>query len=132
MSDALPEDDKTIPDDAELWRRIPPMHIVPDGNRGGMKISSAAFEDHPNGSPMSVILGQEVLASGRDAPSVLQGLEAFSLASITTGLARALEQGVVRRPLPEEPAHAEVFGRKSKSTRRKLAKAANWIIAPDS
>ena len=68
MSDASPtyEDDESILDDADLWRRIPPWHIVNDNNRGGKRISKAAFEDHPDGSPMSVVLGQEVLAAGRD------------------------------------------------------------------
>ena len=125
------EDDTTIGDDAELWRRIPPWHVVPDANRGGKRISKAAFEDHPDGSPMSVVLGQEVLASGRDASSVVNGFQDFCLASVTAGLARSLNQGIARRPLPDEPAHAEVFGKKTDSVRKKLAKAAVWIIGPE-
>ena len=114
------EDDKTILDEAELWRRIPSWHIVPDENIGRKRPSSAAFEDHPDGSPMSVILGQEVLASGREASSVIEDLGDFSLASITAKLARSLEQGIVRRPrLPRD------FGRRSddiaQSTRTPLS-----------
>ena len=110
-----PEDDKSILDEAQLWRRIPPWHIVEDKNYGGKRISKAAFEDHPDGSPMSVVLGDEVLAAGRDASSIIAGHEGFCLASVTAALARSLKQGVVRSPLEDEPAHAEVFGNKTDS-----------------
>ena len=100
MSDAsLPhEDDSSILDDTELWRRIPPWHVVEDKNHGGKRISKAAFEDHPDGSPMSVVLGDEVLAAGRDAQSVIAGHDDFCLASVTAGLARSLGQGIIRKP----------------------------------
>jgi hypothetical protein len=134
MMAALPfvyQDDPTIGDNSHLWRNIPPWHIVDDKNRGGKIISKAAFDDHPDGSPMSVVLGDEVLASGRDASSVIAELASgFCLASFTAGLARSLQQGVVRKPLATEPAHAEVFGRKTEGVRRKLARAAVWVIAP--
>ncbi len=109
MSDApLPyEDDKSILDDAKLWRRIPPWHVVEDKNRGGKRISKAAFEDHPDGTPMSVVLGEEVLAAGRDAYSIIAGHTDFYLAFVTGGLARSLNQGIMRKPLDDEPAHAE-------------------------
>ena len=133
MSDASQphEDDKSILDDAELWRRIPPLHVVEDKNRGGKRISSAAFEDHPDGTPMSVVLGQEVLAAGRDALSVIAGHDNFCLAHVTAGLARSLNQGIVRKPLDDEPAHAEVFGKKTHGVRKRFARAAVWIIGPD-
>ncbi len=124
------EDDTSISNEAELWRRIPPRHLVPDKNRGGMRISKAAFDNHPNGTPMSVVLGDEILAAGREPSSVIDGHEGFYLASLTAGLARSLGQGVVRNPTPDEPAHAEVFGKKTDSTRKKLAKAATWVIGP--
>ncbi len=53
-------DDPSIRDEAELLRRIPPEHVVPDQNQGAIRISSAAFKDHPNGSPMSVVLAEEL------------------------------------------------------------------------
>jgi len=126
------EDDATIGNDAELWRRIPPDCLVPDGNLGGKRISSAAFCDHPNGSPMSVVLGQVVLEADRDANSVIDGHDDYCLASVTAGLARELQQGIARNPLlPEEPAHAEVFGKKTRSVRRRFAKEATWVIGPE-
>lgn len=124
------EDDATITDDAQLWRNIPPWHVVDDNNRGGKRISKAAFDDHPNGTPMSVVLGDEVVAAGRDPTTLIADLDGFCLASVTAALARSLKQGIVRRPLPEEPAHAEVFGTKTEGVRRKFARAAIWVIGP--
>lgn len=131
MPDAAPayEDDATIVDAAQLWRRIPPQHIVPD-EHGGSRISSAAFCDHPGGSPMSVVLGDDLLAAGREPSSVIVGHDGFGLASVTAQLARSLNQGIARSPLPDEPAHAEVFGNKTTSVRRRFARAAVWIIKP--
>ncbi len=123
-------DDPTIGDDEPLWRRIPPTHFVFDKNLQCWRPSSAAFEDHPNGSPMSVVLGQEVLDASRTAESVLAGHDHFGLVSFTAGLAREKCQGIRRNPLPKEPAHAEVVGRKTKSVRRALAKGSGWIVPP--
>ncbi len=123
-------DDPTILDADPLWRRIPPRHFVPDENRGGMRPSSAAFEDHPNGTPMSVVLGKEVLAANRGPESVLTGLDGYGLVEFTAGLARESGQSVIRAPTQQEPAHAEVVGKKTGSVRRKLARSSTWIIPP--
>ena len=123
-------DDLTIEDDAPLWRRVPPWHFVFDENLGRPRPSKAAFEDHPDGSPMSVALGQEVLESGRTAESLLEEYDRFGLASFIAGFAREKGQGVVRSPLPEEPAHAEVFGKKTEGVRRAFAKKCIWVVPP--
>jgi hypothetical protein len=132
MSADLPsyEDDATISNDAQLWRRIPPWHLVLDKNFGRIRPSSAAFDDDPEGTPMSVALGDDVLAAGREPVTVLAGHDDFFLASVRAALARSLKQGIVRRPTQVEPAHAEVLGRKTDSVRRKFARAAVWVIAP--
>lgn len=119
-------DDPTIPDNAPLWRRIPPHHFVADPDTGQLRPSSAAFEDHPNGSPMSVVLGAEA----RGPSAVLADHLGFGLAAITAGLARELGQIVVRDPLPDEPAHALVVGSKTKSLRRRMALASTWVVEP--
>ena len=123
-------DDSTILDEAELWRRIPPWHFVKDENLGQGRPSKAAFDNHPNGSPMSVVLADMVTESGRDPSTVLTGHEGFALAAITAGLARACEQGVAREPLSDEPAHAVVFGKKTDSVKKKLARGSRWIVPP--
>jgi hypothetical protein len=119
-------DDPTIPDEAELWRRIPPRHFFYDGNLGCFRPSSAAFEDDRDGSPMSVVLAAE----SRGPESVLAGHEGYALASFSAGLARECRQGIARDPLPEEPAHAVVFGRKTGSVRSRLAKGSVWVAPP--
>lgn len=122
------EDDLTIVDAELLWRRIPERWVVADRETGRRRISSAAFDNHPNGTPMSVYLSSVIRSDGRGPDSVL--LPGFFLAAITAQTARENGQGVHRAPLPEEPSHAEVFGRKTKSIRRKLARSAQWIVGP--
>jgi hypothetical protein len=123
-------DDMTIADDSQLWRRVPPWHLIEDKNLGTVRPSSAAFDD-PAGSSMSVVLGNEVLAAGRDPSSVLAGHDGFYLASVTAAHARSLQQAIVRMPIHDEPAHAEVVGKKTRGVQRSFAKAATWIIPPN-
>lgn len=124
----LYQDDPTIADADPLWRRIHPKHFVRDENLQQWRPSSAAFTDSSDGSPMSVVLGQEVFAADRRPESVLFGHEDHALASFTTGVARANGQGVERSPQPDEPAHGGVFGPKPKRVQRALAKSATWVI----
>lgn len=123
-------DDLTILDEAELWRRIPPWHFVKDENLGQVRPSKAAFDNHPNGSPMSIVLADVVTEAGRGPDAILAGHKEFALAAITAGLARECQQGVAREPLPDEPAHAVVFGKKTDGVKKKLAKRARWVVPP--
>lgn len=127
-------DDPTVDDDVLLLRRIPvnPACVVRDENLGCYRPSSAAFENHSNGTPMSVVLSDTLDALGREHESALgEYVENFSLASFKASTARACDQGISREPTDEEPAHGEVFGEKPKSVRRKIAKSAEWIVPPD-
>src|SRR3954453_17204354 len=108
-------DDLSIGDSNYLWRRIPPWHFVYDENLLRWRPSSAAFDNDPDGGPMSVVLAEVLLASGRKAGDFLHGHDDYGLTAIMSGLARACGQGVVRDPLPEEPAHALVAGQKPKT-----------------
>ena len=83
-----------------------------------------------DGHPMSVVLADLVTASGRGSADVLKGHEGFALAQITAGFARFKQQGVQRDPLPDEPAHALVFGNKTDSVRKAFAKTCEWVIPP--
>jgi hypothetical protein len=123
-------DDPTISDDARLWRRIPRWHFVFDENLRRWRPSSAAFADSDEGGSMSVGLAGLVSEAGREAASVLSGLEGYGLAEITAGLVRRCGQSVVRDPLPEEPAHALVVGNKTRAVQRKLAREAIWVVPP--
>jgi hypothetical protein len=130
MPNAGYANDPTILNPSELWRRIPPRWIVPDENLGGLRPSSAAFDNHSDGSPMSILLADVLAGLGRGPDTVLLGHENYALASITAGLARECGQGVARDPLPEEPAHGLVFGKKTRPVRRKLALGCRWVIPP--
>jgi len=122
-------DDPTIGDDEELWRRIPQYWIDEDPFTGDARIQSPAFDDPRDGTPMSVYLGSVVRAAGLGPESVL--MPGFALAAVTTGTARENGLGIHRAPLPDQPAHAEVFGTKTKSVKRRLARAATWLVAPE-
>ncbi len=81
---------------------------------------------------MSVVLGDEVLAAGRDPASVLTGHDGFALAAIPAAVVRSCGQGVMRDPMPGEPHHALVYGYKPKSVQRRFAREATWVIPPPS
>lgn len=124
------QDDDAIPDDAILWRRVPPYWVTYDENLGRERPSSQAFQDHRDGSPMSVFLADD--CNGPD--EALEGNEGFLLVEFTAGDVRGLDprQGVVRDPLPDQPAHAHVCGRKTGSVKSTLAKdLATWVVGPD-
>ena len=121
-------DDPTIHKEAELWRRIPPWddYIVYDQRQERWRPSSMAFEDDADGQPMSVFLAAET--PGPD--TVLAGHAEYGLTSITAGLARECQQGIARDPLPDQPAHAVVFGKKTSSVKRRLARESKWVVPP--
>ncbi len=119
-------DDPTIGDGVILWRRVPSWNWIYDVNQGRFRPKSTAFDDHPDGSPMSVVIAVET--AGPEA--VMAGHDGFALAAITVGSARACNQGVARDPLPGNAAHAVVVGRKTESVRRRLARGATWVVPP--
>jgi hypothetical protein len=130
MADPSYADDPTIAGDAALWRRIHPTWAVADENRGGRRVSSAAFDNSKDGSPTSILIAAAVSATHRGPEDILQGFAGYGLASLTARQARECEQGVARDPLPDEPAHGLLFGPKTNSLRRRLAAAAVWVISP--
>lgn len=125
-------DDSSISDDADLWRRIPPEMIIFDENLGDYRPTSQAFSDGSGGGSMSVYLGPEVRASGRSPEQVLKAFPGYALAVFSAGLARKHGQGVRRDPLPEEPAHALVVGRKTKAVQKAFARESRWLVRPHS
>ena len=123
-------DDKSIGNSSELWRRIPQNWVVKDANGNGWRPSSAAFQNHRNGSPMSVFLGDEIKEAGEDVNKILIGHENYYVVSVTAGVARNLEQGIRREEEVGGPSHAEVFGNKTKSVRKGFVKKSTWLVAP--
>jgi hypothetical protein len=125
-----PNDDPTIPDDAVLWRRIHKNQAAYDKNLGRKRPSSEAFKDSSDGTPMSVILAEVVLESGRKPEDIVRGSQDHGLASLPASTVRENGLGILKAPTPEEPAHAEVLGDKSKKISRELAKRCEWVIMP--
>jgi hypothetical protein len=123
----LPPDDLSIPGAAVLWRRVPPHHFVPDAG-GTIRPSSAAFENDPDGDPMSTVLA----TPGRDPFPVLLGNDSWALVAIPVTLVRELGWVLSRQPTQDEPDHVVVFGNKTLGRRRRVARACTWVIAPPS
>jgi hypothetical protein len=121
-------DDPSILPDDPLWRRVHPTQVIFDKNQGAHRPSSAAFGDHPNGTPMSIVLGKDSLARGRTGEALLAKFDGYSLAAITATDARENQQVVYRAPVPDEPDHGEVMGDKPKSVQRSFAKLAKWVV----
>lgn len=118
LGDHRRDDLTAVPDEVRdeeiLHRRVHPTFIRPDGS-----ISSQAFRDEE----MSVDR-----AAFREVEETLAGYRGYGIAALGAAAARNLGQAVLADPLPRNPAHALVRGRKSKSTSRKLARAASWVV----
>jgi len=129
---ACPEDDPSIDDAEDLWRRIHPHQVFQDGNLNGRaRPSSAAFKD----KELSCLLAREdteeraLAAKGDDG--VAWRDKGFSLAAFTAGLARRLRQTVCRDPTPADPPHVLVVGKKkSGSISGTFAEEARWVGEP--
>ena len=83
------------------------------------------FSDSRDRSPMSAHLarcyGSPTEANTGD--NLMVGL--------AVGFVRGLGLGVATQPPTADPGHLWVFGRKTPFIKRKLAKQARWVVAPD-
>lgn len=129
-------DDTSIGDATFLYRRVlnnpdPPVkQIIWDDNKKCYRPSSAAFTDHPNGSPMSVAIDDTLEELGIDPGSILENHKGYLLAKFPAKIARENNQGIARKPLEGDPAHGEVFGKKTKGVKKALATASTWHVEP--
>jgi len=118
-------DDASIPDSTVLWRRINPNWWVRDESEAGRRLSSQAFHNSPDGTGTSVMIAHETTEA-----AVLRGYEDYGLAALPARLPRDLGQAVVRVPLPDMPAHAQIEGHKSHSVKKALAAGCAIVRAP--
>lgn len=130
MAELAYANDPTIADESVLWRRIPPRWAVLDENRGGLRVSSAAFDNSDDGTPTSVHLAEVASAVGLRPADILQRYDGYGMASLTAGQARGCGQAVGPDALPDDPTHGYIAGPKPKSVKRRLAAAAVWVISP--
>ena len=126
-------DDSSIGDTDGLLRRIPlqPAQVIWDSNRGCWRPTSAAFCDHPNGTPMSVSIQSILQRLYLPNTTPLDGYEtSHALVVFPVSVARRNGQGVALQALNKDPAHAIVFGHKTKKVKRALSHSASWVSAP--
>ena len=129
-------DDPSIPDEAILWRRIPPEWVEFDDNLQPLRPQTRAFDDSrkppPKGSPMSVDLADEAIESGVTPEAYIAEYPGFGLVSFSAMLVRSLKLGIVRAPAEGKPFHAHVKGKKTGSVKNCLAESAEWVVVPHS
>ena len=124
-------DDLSIQNSDQIWRRIPPHHLVFDENSKQYRPSSAAFEDHPGGSPMSAQLASVLQKMGISPEAALTHYPDFGIASLSVGLLRDKGQTIYFQPQEDQPGHVEISGSKTKSIRRFWAKECQLLVVPD-
>jgi hypothetical protein len=127
MADPNRQDDASIRDEERLLRRVHLMQLVQDEDTGCVRVSSGAFKDRE----LSVDLESVLTECGVDVRDCLQGHPAHKLVGITAQVARLHGQIVYRDPVPENPAHAIVYGNKnSKTVHEGLRSASAWVVPP--
>lgn len=123
------KDDTNIADAARLWRRIHPLWYQTDPQTGVRRLTSQAFADSVDGSSLSV-----VLADRPDAPSNprqwLSRFPEYGVAELTAGSVRRCNQCVIHTPMPNEPAHGSIVGKKTGAVRNRLRDSAKVLIEP--
>jgi hypothetical protein len=118
------QDDSSIDDATDLFRRIHPEQVVWDDNESRLRPTSAAFRD----AEMSVHLSDVLAERGLLSITVLDDRPQHQLAAITAGFSRSEEQAVARTPTDEDPAHGDVIGPKSRTRRNRFAKGCRWEV----
>ena len=98
---ACPEDDPSIGDAEDLWRRVHPDQVVRDQNLGRVRPSSAAFRHFE----LSCLLAREDTPDRALPAKADNGVSwrdnGFSLAAFAASLARRLRPTVCREPTLE-------------------------------
>ena len=125
-----PGDDPTIPDEALLWRRIPPLSTWWQKNPvdGEYYLTSAAFDDPNDETPMSVAIASLVPGGPQ---TFLTGFPGNGIAQFTAGYARhTCGFAVARDPVEGEPWHAHVIGKKKARLRKLLRDGCDVIVKP--
>lgn len=121
------EDDAGIPNDKVLWRRVHPAQLTFNANLNRQCPSSQAFQNTSGTSGMSVNIADETTEG-----ETLKGYEDHFIVAFDAGFVRQLnpKQGVIRKPLPDNAAHAEVTGKKTKGVRRQFSASSQWVVGP--
>ena len=118
-------DDPAILDAESLLRRVPPWHYVKKNDT--WIVSSAAFEDSDDRTPMSTARENRVVLENYLSP-----FPGFGVARLPVRAARSHGQLVTQiPPVADEPEHTWVAGKKTHSVRAKLRDDSPLIIEPE-
>lgn len=109
-----------VPPDGAVWRRIPPRYFPTE--KGRTTPHSPAFDDNNDG-PMSVVIARD----GRSALEILEGHEGFGVVELRIKDLVEMGLSVVPLPVPGEPDHAHVLGKKTGGRRRAMARCCRWL-----
>lgn len=120
-----PIDDVSIGDDERLLHRVRPADVVVDSATGQRRPSSATFRSKTN------IISVD-LASLTTPQKALEGYPHHILVEIDVATVRSLGCKVVRNSLPENPAHALLYGsgpegRMTKSQAKEIVSRCRWV-----
>jgi len=132
----MDNDATTIPNDARLYRRVNPVWVVYDKNKGERRPSSQNFQNSKDGSAMSVFAENIAIANGETPADFLRGRwSTWFLAAVTAGSMRELGQRVYldtsnQDPDDWHPSHAVVDGPKPAKIRPKLGERSEWVVPP--
>lgn len=126
-------DDIEVKNDWCLWRRIPPLidWVIWDDNQGRYRPSSMAFQDCPDGDPMSMYVEERLLEANLEVRSILAGYEGWYAAKLIAQMLRNNRQIIHRDDTdPPDPGHVLVVGPKKKEPSR-WAKNAEFLNTPE-
>jgi hypothetical protein len=124
-----PVDDVSIGNDERLLHRVRPIDVILDSETGQRRPSSSSFRSKSN------IISVD-LASLTTPKKALAGYPQHALVEIEVGTIRSLGCKVVRDPLPDNPAHALLYGsgpegRMTKSQAREIVSQCRWVSVGD-
>jgi hypothetical protein len=117
------DDRDNILDDERLLRRVH-LSLIVEGQNGIAQVSTAAFRDQE----LSVNIESRMREAGRTPADSLKNNPNDLLVFITARVCRDNDQLVGPDPVPTEPAHGYVFGKKGKTVQRRLRDSAEWVV----
>ena len=117
-----PQEVVDVDDSDDLYRRIAPDHVNPDGT-----INSGAYK-YGGEFASSISLDLARLTTRQDA---LRPRPTFGLGSLRVAVPRSLGLTVRHAPGSDNRAHCLIEGQTTKAICRQLAESTTLIVAPD-
>jgi len=107
--------------EALLWRRLPTVFFVDDGE-GGKRLSSKAFQDNHTSVSVAGEITHELL---------LRGFEKQGIAELPASVPYDLALSVVRFREPHNLAHAQIEGKATGGKKNRMVNGCVILRLPD-